>query len=139
MTLAGDGTFGELDVRALLAVFAVPRLDRVGAGWGGGRSALYRGAAGDTVLVALDWDTDGDAAEWAEAVSAYVDKAFDTAVPGLPVPTPCAATTCWSLAGHAVAFERAGSRTTLVVGTDIDASAQLARSLASVTQPLVDG
>jgi hypothetical protein len=139
MTLAGDGTFGELDVRALLAVFAVPRLDRVGTGWGGGRSALYLGAAGDTVLVALDWDTDRDAAEWAEAVLTYVDKAFDAVAPGLPEPVPCAATSCWNLAGHAVAFERVGSRTTLVLGTDIDASAQLARSLLSVTQPRVDG
>jgi hypothetical protein len=139
MTRAGDCTFGELDVRALLAVFAVPRLDHVGTGWGGGRSALYRGAAGDTVLVALDWDTDRDAAEWAEAVPTYVDKAFDAVAPGLPEPVPCAATTCWNLAGHAVAFERVDLRTTLVLGTDVDASAQLARSLLSVTEPLVDG
>ena len=68
MTLVRDSTFGELDVRALLAVFGVPRLDLVATGWGGGRSALYRGAAGDTVLIALDWDTDGDAQQWAEAV-----------------------------------------------------------------------
>jgi hypothetical protein len=139
MTLAGDGTFGELAVRALLAVFAVPRLDRVGAGWGGGRSALYRGAVGDTTLIALDWDTDRDAAEWAEAVPTYVDKAFDAAAPGVPEPTPCAATICWNLAGRAVAFERVGARTTLVFGIDVDTSAQLARSLLAGTQPQVDG
>ena len=126
--LVGDNTFGELDVRSLLAVFGVPRLDQVGTGWGGGRTALYRSATGDTVLIGLDWDTELDAQQWAEAVRVYVDKAFDVDEPGLPEPTPCAATACWNLRGHAVAFERVGARTTLVLGADVDASVQLARA-----------
>lgn len=128
-TLAGHSTFGELDVRALLAVFGVPRLAEVGTGWGGGRSALYRGAAGDTVLLALDWDTERDAQQWAEAVHMYVDRAFDAGEPGPPEPTQCAVTACWNLAGHAVAFERVGARTALALGTDLDSSAQLTRAL----------
>jgi hypothetical protein len=129
VTLAGAGTFGELDVRALLAVFGVPRLDVVGTGWGGGRSALYRGATGDTVLVALDWDTDTDAQQWAEAARVYVDNAFDAGQAGAPELTPCAATTCWDLGGHAVAFEHVGARTALALGVDLDTSAQLARAI----------
>lgn len=129
VTLAGDSTFGELDVRALLAVFGVPRLDHAGAGWGGGRSALYRGAAGDTVLIALDWDTDRDAQQWAEAVRVYLNEAFDADEPGLPEPTLCTATACWNLGGHAVAFEHVGVRTALALGADLDTSAQLARAV----------
>ncbi|MBI4171381.1 MAG: hypothetical protein HY511_01345 [Actinobacteria bacterium] len=117
LELAADDTFGELDVRALLAVFSVPRLDHVGEGWGGGRSALYRGAEGDaTVLVALDWDTPHDAAQWEEAVQVYVNEAFDADRPGFPEPVPCAATTCWQIGGRAIAFRRDGGRTALALG-----------------------
>ena len=45
LQLKSTGTFGELDVRALLAVFGVPGLDAAATGWGGGRSAVYRDAA----------------------------------------------------------------------------------------------
>ena len=129
-TLAGDGTFGELDVRALLAVFGVPRLDRAGAGWGGGRTAVYRGGAGgDAVAVALDWDTERDAHEWADAVSTYVDAAFDAATSGRPAPAACAATVCWQIGAQAIAFDRSGARTTLVLGADLEQADLLARTL----------
>ena len=128
-TLAGDGTFGELDVRALLAVFGVPRLDHAGTGWGGGRTALYHGARGDTVLVALDWDTERDAVEWADAVATYVDQAFDAAVPGAPPTVACAATLCWQLGGRAVAFDRSGQRSAVAFGTDLTQAAALALAI----------
>lgn len=127
MTLAGSSTFGELDVRALLAVFAVPRLDHVGSGWGGGRTAVYRGGSG-AVLVALDWDTELDAREWSEAVTTYVNEAFDAASPGLPAPVPCAAEACWQVGGRAVAFQRDRRRTSLVVGAELEPVAALARA-----------
>jgi hypothetical protein len=126
-TLAGHSTFGELDVRALLAVFGVPRLAQVGTGWGGGRTAVYRGAGGDTVLIALEWDTEQDAQQWAEAVHVYVDQAFDADEPGPPEPTPCTVTACWNLAGHAVALHRLGARTAVALGADLDSSTQVAR------------
>jgi len=129
LTLRGDDTFGELDVRALLAVFGVPRLDHVGEGWGGGRSAIYRSGPREAAVLALDWDSEPDALQWAEAVQVYVNEAFDADPPGLPEPAPCRATACWNLGGHAVAFERVGSRTTLVLGADVDSSAQLARAV----------
>jgi hypothetical protein len=128
-TLAGDGTFGELDVRALLAVFGVPRLDHVANGWGGGRSALYRGVAGDTVLIALDWDSDRDAAEWAEAVATFVNEAFDSSVPGPPAPTSCTATLCWQLGSRGIAFARDGERTSLALGTDAVPAAAIANAV----------
>jgi hypothetical protein len=131
MTLARHGTFGELDVRALLAVFGVPRLDRVGSGWGGGRTARYAGAAGDAVAVALDWDTAPDATQWGEAVSHYVDAAFDAATPGLPVPSECAATTCWQIGSRAIAFDRSGRRSTLVVGVSLQPVEALARAITA--------
>lgn len=129
MTLAGDGTFGELDVRALLAVFGIPRLDPVGTGWGGGRTALYAGPSGAAVAVALDWDSELDATQWAEAVSLYVNEAFDAEVPGLPATSPCAATTCWQIGSRAVAFDRSGRRTALVIGADSAAAETLSPAL----------
>lgn len=128
MTLAGDGTFGELDVRALLAVFGVPRLDHAGNGWGGGRTALYRDGAGTAVLVALDWDTELDAREWAEAITIYVNEAFDAASPGLPTPAACAADVCWQLGGRSIAFSRDGARTSLAIGDSLETAAALARA-----------
>lgn len=133
LTLAGDNTFGELDVRALLATFDVPRLDHVGEGWGGGRSAIYRAGAREAALLALDWDEDLDALEWDEAVHDYVNEAFDADVPGRPATTPCAASACWDLAGHTVAFERSGARTALVLGPDVATAARLARTILGLS------
>ena len=129
LALVRDDTFGELDVRALLAVFNVPRLAHVGEGWGGGRSAIYRSGSRQAAVLAVDWDSERDAEQWAEAVQVYVDEAFDAAQPGSPAPAPCGATACWNPGGHAVAFERVGIRTTLVLGADVDGSAQLARAI----------
>ena len=81
LTLTGDDTFGELDVRALLAVFGVPRLDRAGEGWGGGRSAIYRsgredGCRGRTRLGLRT----GRASNGLRRSESYVDEAFDAEV-----------------------------------------------------------
>ncbi|MGZ4319363.1 MAG: hypothetical protein ACXVRD_08570 [Gaiellaceae bacterium] len=129
-SLVRDDTFGELDVRALLAVYQVPRLDRVGSGWGGGMSAVYRSAVGDAVALRLDWDTSVDAAEWAEAVGTYVNEAFDADVPGLPETTSCSVESCWSLGGRSIAFAQDGARTALVFGPGVEAAAELAGALA---------
>ena len=134
MTLAGDGTFGELDVRALLAVFGVPRLDHVGTGWGGGRTAIYRGGGGDTLLVALDWDSERDAEEWAEAVGLYVNEAFDAAVPGLPAPVVCETSICWQLGSKGIAFARRGARTRLTIGSDAAQAAALAQAALGLSR-----
>jgi hypothetical protein len=129
---AREDTFGELDVRALLAAFAVPRLDRVGTGWGGGRTALYRDPSGrQAVVVALDWDEPTDADQWAEAVGTYVNEAFDPDRPGLPAATPCDATTCWSVGGRELAFEHDGLRTALVFGPTPADAAAIARAITS--------
>ena len=129
LTRGGADTFGELDVRALLATFSVPRLDRAGSGWGGGRSALYRRDGREAAVVALDWDEELDAVEWDEAVRAYVDSAFDAGSPGPPATTPCAASACWELRGHTLAFARSGRRTALVFGPDLVTAALVARSI----------
>jgi hypothetical protein len=125
--LQGSDTFGELDVRALLAVFQVPRLDVAGEGWGGGRSAVYADAAGDqAVALVLQWDTELDAQEWQEAFATYVNEAFDADTPGFPATTACAVDTCWSVGGRRIAFARNGSRTAVVLGPSVDAAAALA-------------
>ena len=129
LTLARHGTFGELDVRALLAVFGVPRRDQVGSGWGGGRTARYAGPSGEAVAVALNWDTALDAAQWAAAVSLYVDAAFDAVPPGSPTPSGCAATTCWQIGSRAIALDRSGRRSALVIGVDLGPVEALARAL----------
>ena len=88
LRLASDGSFGELDVRSLLAVFRVPRLDRAASGWGGGRTALYRAGGREAVAVALEWDTELDAAQWADAAAAYVRTAFRGATAAVCDATP---------------------------------------------------
>jgi hypothetical protein len=129
LKLAGDDTFGELDVRALLAVFGVPRLDKVGTGWGGGRSARYRGPAGDVTLVALDWDSPRDAAEWGEAVETYVNEAFDADEPGPPAHAACAATACWTIGDRSIAFVRSGQRTSLALARTLEPAVAVARAV----------
>jgi hypothetical protein len=129
MTLARHGTFGELDVRALLAVFDVPRLDQVGSGWGGGRTARYAGAAGGAVVVALDWDTALDATQWAAAVTLFVNEAFDAARAGPPATSACAAASCWRIGPRAIAFDRSGRRTALAIGADLTTAEALARAI----------
>lgn len=117
---SGADSFGELDLRALLAVNHVPRLDHAGDGWMGGRTALYSGRAGARALVlALRWETDRDAAEWAEATGTFVNEAFDADQPGLPETVPCGAETCWFVAGRAIAFRRGASRTVLAIAPTI--------------------
>jgi hypothetical protein len=131
LNLQRSDTFGELDVRALLATFDVPRLDQVGEGWGGGRSAIYRDPSGATAVVfALGWGTDLDAARWEEAVTTYVNEAFDPDVPGFPATTPCGDDTCWSIAGRQIAFRRHGASTALVFGPSLAAADALARAAA---------
>jgi hypothetical protein len=125
LQLGSTGTFGELDVRALLAVFGVPGLDAAATGWGGGRSAVYRdtATATATVLVALDWDSEVNAAQWATAATTYVEAAF-----GEGTPTDCAASACWILSGRTVAFDRLGVHTALVVAADVKHAGELARA-----------
>lgn len=131
LTLERSDTWGELDMRALLAVFAVPRLDRVGDGWAGGRSAVYRDAAGtSSVAISATWQSDLDAAQWAEAVQTWVNEAFDADAPGFPATTPCAADTCWAVGGRSIAFVRRGARTALVVGRSTPQAAGLAQAVA---------
>ncbi len=125
---AREDTFSELDVRALLAAFGVPRRDRVGTGWGGGRTALYRDPSGrQSIVLALDWDGDSDADQWAEAVTTYVNEAFDADRPGFPPTAPCSATAWWSVGGRELAFQRSGLRTALVFGPTFAEAATIAQ------------
>jgi hypothetical protein len=122
-----EDTFGELDVRALLAAFKVPQRDRVATGWGGGKTALYRDPNGrQAVALALDWDEPADADQWSAAVATYVDRAFGA---GAAATTSCPATTCWSVGGHDLAFTRSGTRTVLVLAPDVAGAATLATGI----------
>lgn len=113
-------TFGELDVRALLAVNRVPRLDHAADGWMGGRTALYGDRSGARGLVlALRWETERDAAEWGEAAGTFVNEAFDANQPGLPATVSCSAESCWFVAGRAIAFSRSETRTVLAIAPTI--------------------
>ncbi len=125
LTLASRDTFGELDVRTLIAVFRVPRADAVSDGWGGGSSAVYVDASGaPSTVLRLDWDSDADAVQWEQAVPAYVSAAF-----GAPASAACVAGTCWSGGGRAFAFTRAGRRSVLVLAPSIELGARLAVGL----------
>ena len=141
LRLVADDTFGELDVRALLAAFAVPGLERAGTGWGGGRSALYRAGGRAATVLALDWDAELDALEWLGAVRAYVDRAFDVTRPGPPPEAPCSVAACWELGPRTIAIERFEARTVLVFGPDPATAAGLAKTIVGlpVSQPRVEG
>ena len=71
-----NGSFGELDVRTLLAVVDAPSVDATGSGWAGGRTAIYRSGVSEAVVVGLAWDSVRDAEQWAASVPAYVSRAF---------------------------------------------------------------
>ncbi len=129
---AREDTFGELDVRSLLAAFGVPGRDRVGTGWGGGRTGVYRDPpARQAVVLALDWDEVVDADQWTEAVAAYVNDAFAVDRPGVPETTPCSATACWSVGGREIAFHRDGVRTAVVFGPTVADAATIAQETVS--------
>jgi hypothetical protein len=131
-SLVRSDTFGELDVRALLAVFQVPRLDEAGDGWAGGRSALYHDGSGRPAsAVAFTWETDLDAQQWQEAAATFVNEAYDADAPGFPPTTPCAADACWLVGGRAVASTRHGERTAFVVGDSVSSAASLATAIVS--------
>ena len=93
--LTASETFGELDLRSLLRTFGVPNSVVVAEGWGGGRAGLYISPTGETTAVlALQWDTIDDAAEWRDAVPRYVDAAF----PGATARDCPPLDHCWSTA-----------------------------------------
>lgn len=103
-------TFGELDVRALLATFRVAGAAGVAAGWDGGRSGGYRLPDGTpATALALRWTDAPAATEWFGAVRAYVGAAFAGAADA-----PCRQTACWTLPGRALAFSFRGASTVLV-------------------------
>ena len=90
--LAGDGTFGELDVRALLAVFGVPRLDHAGDGLGRRpHRDLPRLPAARPWRSRSTGTPERDAqSSGRDAVTRYVNEAFDAATRRDPrAPTAC--------------------------------------------------
>jgi hypothetical protein len=108
-------TFGELDVRALLKAHRIPGANAVGAGWGGGRLALYRSSAGaDTAVLELRWDSVSDAEEWRDAVPRLV-AAFGSTT-GRDCPP---LDRCWS-GERDVAAGAIGDRTVLAAGPEAE-------------------
>jgi hypothetical protein len=113
-TLTASETFGELDVRALLRAFALPRSDSVADGWGGGRVALYTGADdAATVAVIMRWRSQADADEWRATVPSLVAVAF----PAAQERTCPAVDHCWVLGDRELAAASSGDVTVLASGT----------------------
>ena len=79
------------------------------------------------MALALDWDSELDAKEWAEAVASYVEKAFGAN--GARLAAECAATVCWQLGARSIAFAQTGKRTALVLGADATRPGLLAGAL----------
>jgi hypothetical protein len=121
------GSFGELDVRTLLAVVGMPGVDATGSGWAGGRTAVFRDGAAAAALVVLAWDTMRDAEQWTQAVPTYLSLAFESQGAGLSS-SPCEATACWQVGARGIAFVRSGKRTALAVASDTDRAAATART-----------
>ena len=121
LTRTSVGSFGELDVRTLLAVVGAPAVDATGSGWAGGRTAIYRNDVSESAVVALSWDSARDAEQWTAALPVYLRLAFGR--PAGPAPVPCAATTCWQIGKRGVAFLRSGTRTSMAVSGSVDLAA----------------
>ena len=123
------GSFGELDVRTLLAVVGAPRVDATGSGWAGGRTAIYGGDGSKAALVVLAWDTSTDADEWARAVPTYLGLAL-----GSPnaKPSPCEATMCWQIGTRGIAFVHSGKSTALAISADTEQAAAVARAALGI-------
>jgi hypothetical protein len=80
LTMHASETFGELDVRSLLAAYRIPNSAGIAAGWGGGRVGVFASPRGETTTVlTLRWDSYEDAAEWRATVTRYVEAAFPPA------------------------------------------------------------
>lgn len=124
---ASVGTFGELDVRTLLAVVGMPGVDATGSGWAGGRTAIYRDGSSAAALVVLAWDTNHEADQWAHAVPSYLGLAFAPDATAQS-PSPCEATACWQAGARSIAFVRSGKRTALVIADDPARAAGVARA-----------
>jgi hypothetical protein len=113
-TLTASETFGELDVRALLRAFALPRSDSVADGWGGGRVALYTGADdAATAAVVVRWRSEEDADEWRATAPSLVAAAF----PAAQERTCPAVDHCWVSGERELAVASSGQLTVLASGT----------------------
>jgi hypothetical protein len=113
-TLSASETFGELDLRALLRAFALPRSDSLADGWAGGRIALYTGADNAaTVAVAVRWRSSSDADEWRAAAPSLVAAAF----PAAQERTCPAVEHCWGSGERELATASSGDLTVLASGT----------------------
>jgi hypothetical protein len=113
-TLTASETFGELDVRALLRAFSLPRSDDIADGWGGGRVALYTGAdEAATVAVAVRWRSPADVDDWRAAAPSLVSSAF----PAAQERTCPAVDHCWVSGEREVALASSGDLTVLASGT----------------------
>jgi hypothetical protein len=75
-TCTVEDTMGELHLRVLAGLALAPDdAARVAAGWGGDRLRAF--ARGDDLLLVwlIAWDSDGDAAEFAEALPGFLPGA----------------------------------------------------------------
>jgi hypothetical protein len=107
----GQDTLGEAILRIWLKIGGATPLDanKAAAGWGGDRLALYRGPSGELVVVLVtEWDSIGDAEEFAGAAAALADAANR----GMPI-------------------EQSGTRTALAIG-NAKAGSAVSRALEAV-------
>ncbi len=126
-TLVASETFGELDVRALLATFGVRDPAGSADGWLAGRAGVYRlGNGGTAAVLGLDWETGADTNAWLGAAGDYARAAF----PG-GAPVACGTGSCWNAKGHGVALAHRGSYTVLASAPDVATASALAGAVVS--------
>lgn len=108
------GVAGEFHLSEMLkAALSEEEAARAAAGWGGSRYYYYSGTDGDGLLaVALDWDSDTEAEEFADALAVYAESRLgaDTAIPS----DGGSGWRSWSDGDTAIALSRNGTRTDLV-------------------------
>jgi hypothetical protein len=127
-TLTATRTFGELDVRTLLATFAVARSADVSAGWSAGLSGVYRLRDGTpAAALALVWDDDAQATASFAAIRSYVGSAFPAVTAA-----ECRQTSCWSTDGRGLALILRRDLTLLVSGPSLGAAGALADAIVEV-------
>jgi hypothetical protein len=125
--LSASETFGELSVRNLLRAAGLREAENVGAGWGGGRLALYLSSRGEAIAaLVLRWDSPEDAAEWRVGVAQYVAALFGSALSRDCPPLD----RCWAAGTTELAAGTVGQTSVFVSGPD---AANVAAELIKLT------
>jgi len=126
-TLVGQDVMGELVLRTVLThtLRDGAWAERAAAGWGGDQYQLWRDEDGNLLLLARTlWDSEADAAEFAEAYEAVIALRLPGALQVVPIGAPPQGR-WWRKGGLTAFLDRQGEVVTFAWGRDTPAMVRL--------------